>query len=65
MPMAPGVATAQQTVVADGTYRFALAPGPYVLQGHYASRSATGMPFINVIVKAGITEDIDIPNQCM
>jgi len=54
---------ATQTVALNGTYRFDLYPGAYVIEGHYAS-GTTPTPVVFVTVTAGITAHVDLPNLC-
>lgn len=60
----PKVVAARESVAMNGSYQFALAPGDYVLQAHFPP-PANVSPFISLTVKAGTTEQVDIPNICM
>jgi len=52
-----------QSVGIDGIYQFQLDPGTYVLAGRYTTGNAqTWMP---VVVKAGVTSRVDLPNLCV
>jgi len=59
----PQTVAARQTVLTNASYRFALAPGDYVLQAQFPP-PANVTPFVSVTVRAGTTEQVDIPNMC-
>lgn len=59
----PKIVAAQTTVATNASYQFGLAPGKYVLQAHFPA-PANVLPFVSITVKAGATEDVDIPNMC-
>ena len=62
--MFPKVVAARENMATNASFTFALGPGDYVLQAHFAT-PANVTPFVDVTVKAGTTEDVDIPNTCM
>ena len=60
----PHIVEAQQTVTTNASYQFALAPGDYVFQAHFAP-PANVSPFVSVTLQSGVTKHVDIPNMCM
>jgi hypothetical protein len=59
----PTTVITQAIVVTNGTYRFVLDPGQYVLRAQY-SPPGDMAPFTNVTLRAGTNLKIDIPNMC-
>jgi len=59
----PKTVVAQQTIATDATYRFAVQPGHYVLDAHFAP-PANVVPFVSTTVYAGEVVRLDIPNMC-
>lgn len=60
----PTRAVATETVGVDETYTFRLAPGRYVLVGHYPPPTNV-TPWVEVSLHAGQVVRADIPNMCM
>jgi hypothetical protein len=60
----PKIVEAQQTVMTNASYQFALPPGDYVFQAHFPP-PANVSPFVSVAVRSGVTKHVDIPNMCM
>jgi len=60
----PTAVAATATVGRNQTYRFVLPPGDYVLQAHFPP-PANVMPFAPATVRAGTSQQFDIPNMCM
>jgi hypothetical protein len=58
----PKHVVAKQTVRVNGTYRFAVVPGHYVLAARLAHSNAGG--FLRVNVREGVTVHANIPNTC-
>jgi uncharacterized membrane protein len=65
----PTSVVAEQSVTANGVYRFVLSPGSYVLRAHYgASVTANGAPLTpwkQIVLMSGTTVKADIPNMCI
>jgi hypothetical protein len=59
----PTTVVTQQSVVTNGTYRFVLDPGQYVLRARYSPPGDVA-PFVNVTLRAGTNLKVDIPNMC-
>ena len=59
----PKIVSARQSVLKNELYRFSLAPGDYVLEAQFPP-PANVTPVTTVIVKAGATAIVDIPNEC-
>lgn len=58
----PHSVAARVTVGVNSTYRFVLPPGPYVLSAHYLTGNVES--FIGASVVAGVTQNVNIPNEC-
>ena len=58
----PSSVVTSQDVGEDGTYRFTLTPGPYVLRAWFADGNVE--PSVGATVTAGVVKRIDIPNAC-
>ena len=59
----PTTVIAQENVAMNGTYRFVLDPGQYVLRARYSS-GGDSWPFAEVTLRAGSNLKIDIPSRC-
>ncbi len=55
---------AEQHVTTNGSYRFVLSPGSYVLRAHYATPESF-TPFKEFVLQPGTSVRADIPNMCM
>jgi hypothetical protein len=62
-PTLPTDAVGRQTVASGGEFRFALPPGPYVLDLPHYIGSNFGT-YWSVVVRAGTTVRSDIPSAC-
>lgn len=60
----PRDVVAKQTVATNGTYRFVLAPGRYVLIAHFPP-PANYAPLTQIRIEAGAWARVDIPNECI
>jgi hypothetical protein len=60
----PEAVVAEQRVTTNGSYRFLLPAGRYVLQAHFAP-PANIVPFREIAVETATTMRADIPNMCM
>ena len=71
-PSSPGVqqlvfpehVVAEQHVTTNGSFRFVLSPGSYVLRAHYATAGSV-TPFKEVVLGPGTIVTADIPNMCI
>jgi hypothetical protein len=61
----PESVVAEQRVATNGSYRFVLSPGSYVLRAHYNATPANSTPWMQVILVSGTTVRADIPNSCL
>jgi hypothetical protein len=59
----PELVVTEQHVATNGSYRFVLSPGSYVLRAHYSTPGIT--PFKEVVLAPGSAVTADIPNMCM
>jgi uncharacterized membrane protein len=60
----PTSVVGEQSVTTNGSYRFVLSPGNYVLRAHYAS-SVNFTPWKQIVLMSGATVKADIPNMCI
>ena len=60
----PSAVAAEQTVGANSGYLFDLNPGRYVLRGRYTGGSDAA-PWVDVTVKAGSIQYVDVPDLCI
>ena len=64
-PKGPAAASEHISDNYDQTFRFALAPGHYVIAGRYDRSSGYYMTLREVTVTAGGTVRVNLPNECM
>lgn len=61
----PATVVAKQAVKENSSYRFTLGPGSYVLLGRYAAEGSNAGPFVQIQIRAGAYDLVDIPDLCM
>jgi hypothetical protein len=59
----PTTVVVEESVAVNGTYRFVLDPGSYVLQGRFPPPTNV-LPSTSVMLRAGDNLKADIPNVC-
>lgn len=60
----PESVVTEQRVSTNGSYRFVLGPGRYVLQAHFPA-PVNVTPFTEVVLATGTVVTVDIPNMCL